>query len=192
MNEKPMKHIATVALMLNLGVAAVYAQQSPVAMTFSGTSGASVINLQQAGTNISEDNFAGSGTLGQFTFRNINAEATSPQPSSTCSGATQLHFLRVAGAGVLRFQDGSLLNVNLTQGDDCIHLAAQQAHCTMIFKIAGGTGRFQNASGILTLTETVVPVLADATKNPVFFASTGEIAGTVSGVAWEDLWHERR
>ena len=32
-----MKHIATVALMLNLGVAGVYAQQRPVKMTFSGT-----------------------------------------------------------------------------------------------------------------------------------------------------------
>ena len=32
-----MKHIATVALMLNLGVAGVYAQQMPVKMTFSGT-----------------------------------------------------------------------------------------------------------------------------------------------------------
>ena len=31
-----MKHIATVALMLNLGVAGMYAQQRPVTMTFSG------------------------------------------------------------------------------------------------------------------------------------------------------------
>ena len=35
-----MKHIATVALMLNLGVAGVYAQQKPVKMTFSGTAAA--------------------------------------------------------------------------------------------------------------------------------------------------------
>jgi hypothetical protein len=36
------------------------------------------------------------------------------------------------------------------------------------------------------LTETVLPVLADATNNPVFFASTGEFTGTVSGVAKEE------
>jgi hypothetical protein len=36
------------------------------------------------------------------------------------------------------------------------------------------------------LTETVVPVLADASGNPVFFASTGEFTGTVSGVAREE------
>ena len=44
-----MKHIATMALMLNLGVAGVYAQQRPVKMTFSGTEAASTINLQYPG-----------------------------------------------------------------------------------------------------------------------------------------------
>ncbi len=120
-----MKHIATVALLLNLGVAGVYAQQKSVKMTFSGTAAASTINLQQPNTSTGEDNLAGNGTLGRFTFRNINAETTSPQPSSTCSGPTQLYFLRVAGAGVFHFQDGSLLKVNLTEGADCIDLAAR-------------------------------------------------------------------
>jgi len=92
----------------------------------------------------------------------------------------------VAGAGVLRFQDGSLLKVNMTQGDDCVDLAAQQGHCTVTFQITGGTGRFKDASGVLTLTETVLPVLADASSLPVFFASTGELTGTVSGVAAEE------
>ncbi len=77
------------------------------------------------------------------------------------------------------------MKVNLTQESDCIDLAANEAHCTMNFQITGGTGRFKDASGVLTLTETVVPVLADANDNPVFFAATGEITGTVSGVAKE-------
>ena len=119
-----MKHIATVALMLNLGVAGVYAQQRPVKMTFSGTAGPSTINLQQPDTNTGEENFAGNGTLGPFTFRNVRLAAASPQPSSTCSGPTQLYFSSVAGAGVFRFQDGSLLKVNLTEGGDCIDFAA--------------------------------------------------------------------
>jgi hypothetical protein len=178
-----MKHIATVALMINLGVAGIYAQQNPVNMTFSGTSASSTINLQQPNTSTGEDNFAGNGSLGPFTFRNISASTASPQLSSTCSGPAQLYFLRVAGAGVFHFQDGSLLKVNLTQGADCIDLAAGQANCTMTFQITGGTGRFKGASGILMLTETVLPVLADASNNPVFFASTGELTGTVSGVA---------
>jgi hypothetical protein len=188
-----MKYIAAIALMLNLGVASVYAQRYPVKMAYSGTSGPSAVNLQQPGTQTVEENFAGNGALGPFTFRLISAETTSPQqPPSTCSGPANIYFSRVAGAGVLRFQDGSLLKVNMTQGADCIDLAAQQGHCTLTFQITGGTGRFTDASGTLTLTETNVPVLTDALNNPVFFASTGEFTGTVSGVAREADRQEER
>jgi hypothetical protein len=180
-----MKHIATVALMLNLGVAGIYAQQN-VKMMFSGTGGTSTINLQQPNTNNSEDNSAGNGTLGSFTFRNVRAIRATPEPSSTCSGPNQIYFSSVAGAGVFRFQDGSLLKVQLTQAGDCIDLAALEGHCTMTFQITGGTGRLKDASGTITLTETVVPVLADASNNPVLFAATGEFTGTVSGVAMEE------
>jgi hypothetical protein len=180
------KYIAALALMLNLGVATVYAQRYPVKMMYSGTSGASAINLQQPGTQTGEENFAGNGALGPFSFLLISAETTSPQqPPSTCSGPANIYFTRGVGAGVFRFQDGSLLKVNLTQGADCVDLAVQQAHCTLILQISGGTGRFKDASGSLTLNETNVPVLADVFNNPVFFASTGEFTGTVSGVARE-------
>jgi hypothetical protein len=188
-----MKYLAAMALMLNLGVASVYAQHQPVKMSYSGTSGASAINLQQPGTQTGEENFAGNGALGPFTFLLISAETTSPQqPPSTCSGPANIYFSRVAGAGVFRFRDGSLLKVNLTQGADCVDLAAQQGHCTLTLQISGGTGRFKDASGTLTLTETNVPVLADALNNPVFFASTGEFTGTVSGVAREADRQEER
>ncbi len=180
-----MKHIATVALMLSLGAAGVYAQPKSVTMTFSGTSGASTINLQQPNTSTGEDNFAGHGTLGQFTFRHISAETTAPQASINCFGPTHLYFTRAAGAGVFRFQDGSLLKVNLMQGSDCIDLVAQHGNCTVTFQIIGGTGRFKNASGMLTMTETVLPVLADFTKNPVYFAATGGITGMVAGLPAE-------
>ena len=98
----------------------------------------------------------------------------------------------MGGAGVFRFHDGSLLKVNLTQGADCVDLEAQQGHCTLTLEITGGTGRFKDASGTLTLTETNVPVLTDTLNNPVFFASTGEFAGTVSGVAREADRQEER
>ena len=183
--EVQMKHIVTMALMLTLGVASVYAQQHPVKMVFSGTSGPSAVNLQLPNAITSEENIAGNGTLGPFTFRDIRASAASPEPSSTCTGTNQLFFPSIAGAGVFRFQDGSLLKVNLTQGGDCIDFTALEAHCTFTFQITGGTGRFKDASGVLTLTETDLPVLADALHNPVFFADTGEFTGTVSRVAKE-------
>jgi hypothetical protein len=188
-----MKHIATMALMLTLGVAGVYAEQKhTVEMTFSGTGAASVINLLYPGTNNSEDNSAGNGTLGPFTFRNVRSINAIPQPSSTCSGPAKIYVSSVAGAAVFRFQDGSLLKVALTQAGDCIDFSLNEAHCTMTFQITGGTGRFKNASGMLTLTETVVPVLADASHNPVFFASTGTFTGTVSGVDTEGEGQDAR
>jgi hypothetical protein len=89
--------------------------------------------------------------------------------------------MRLAGAAVLRFEDGSLLKLTLTEGADCINLETGQAHCVLTFQVTGGTGRFKGATGNLTLTETAVPVLADAMNNPVFFIGTGEIRGTISG-----------
>jgi hypothetical protein len=171
-----------IVAVLTLGVATVSAQQS-VKMTFSGTAANSAINLQQPNTSDDEDNFAGTGTLGSFTLRNVRAISNSPTSSSTCSGPDDLYFMETAGAGVLRFQDGGLLYVQLTRGGDCIDPVTNEAHCTLSFKISGGTGRFKNASGTLMFTETVVTVISDALNNPVYFAATGKFKGEVSGVS---------
>ena len=146
----------------------------------------------QPNTTNNEENYAGFGTLGSFTFRDVRAIPNAPQPVSTCSGPTKIAFLGYVGGGVFRFQDGSLLQVSLTQSIDCIDFSALPATCVMNLKVTGGTGRFKNASGLLTLTETVVPLLFDTSGNPVFFAATGEITGTVSGVAKEADHQEDR
>ena len=175
-----------IAAVLTLGVATASAQRYPVKMAYSGTStGASAVNLQQPGTLTVEENFEGNGALGPFTVRIISAETNSPQePPSTCSGPANIFFSRKGGTGVFRFQDGSLLMVSVTQGADCIDLSKPpgQGHCILTLQITGGTGRFKDAFGVLTLTELNVPVLADALNNPVFFASTGYFTGTLSGV----------
>src|ERR1700730_1180389 len=98
-----------VALTLYFGAASAYAEESSVAMTFSGTAGVSAINLLP-GTSTSEYNLAGNGTLGAYTFRTLSV-GTPSSPPSTCSGSTHLYFSTVAGGGVFRFQDGSLLKV---------------------------------------------------------------------------------
>jgi len=186
-----MKHIATVALMLNLGVAGVYAQQKPVRMTFSGTLEPSTVNLQPS-TNTDQENLAGNGSLGSFTLRELHADIASPQASSTCSGPTHLYFPTVTGAGVFRFQDGSLLTVKVTQGAICIDLSARMAHLTEIYQITGGTGRFKGASGALTLMATLIPVLFNASNGVELATMTGEFEGTVFGVArGEDGQDER-
>ena len=159
-------------------------------MTFSGTMEGATANLQPD-TVTDEQNVAGNGTLGPFTFRELHADTASPQPSSTCSPGP--YFPTVAGGGVFRFHDGSLLYTHLTQGGDCIDLVTNLAHCTLTLQITGGTGRFKNASGVLTMTETVEPVLTDALNNPVFFAASGEFTGTVSRVSEpEELSGERQ
>src|SRR5262249_12048279 len=106
--KRSMKHITTAELMLNLGVAGVYAQKYLLRMRFSGNCAANAIDLKHPCSNTVEENVAGIGTLGSFTFRDLRAAATLPQPSSACAG---LFFPTVAGGGIFRFQDGSLLKV---------------------------------------------------------------------------------
>ena len=85
---------------------------------------ATTINLQPD-TITDEEHFAGNGTLGPFTFRQLRADITTPQPSSTCSGPNQFNFPVAAGAGVFRFQHGSLLKVRITEGAVCVDLTAR-------------------------------------------------------------------
>jgi hypothetical protein len=154
-------------------------QQIPVNLTFSGNGTPSVSDLKHPDTGTSEENLEGNGTQGPFTFRLVKASTNAPQPSTTCSGPTKFFFPNMAGAGLFRFFDGSLLMVNLTGGGDCIDFAANQAQCTLTFQVTGGTGRFQGATGVLTFTETATPILSDASSNPVFFTETGEFTGTI-------------
>ena len=186
-----MKRIATMALMLHLGVAGLYAQDAQersanVRMTFSGTMLGTTINLKD--NTITDDvNLAGDGSLGPFTFRELHADTLTPQqPPATCS--TPLFFRVETGAGVLRFQDGSLLVVQLVklpEGPErgiCIDLAAGMARLTETYEITHGTKRLKRASGTLTLTATVIPVLFNAAGGAQFLTSTGKVEGTISGV----------
>lgn len=181
-----MKYIATAALLFTLGVTVVSAQQTTVKMKFSGTAANSAVNLLQPNTSMDEDNFAGKSALGSFTVRNIRAFPNSPTPSSTCSGPYLLHFTESAGGSVVRFDDGSLLFLNLTQGSDCIDLSTGDAQCLLTFQVTGGTGRFKNASGTLTMTETAVPAVSDAMGNGALYGATGEFTGTISGTVTEE------
>jgi hypothetical protein len=64
-----MKHIATMVLMLGLGVASVHAQERPVRMKFSGSMVPTSI-VVQPNSITDEELLAGDGALGSFTFRN--------------------------------------------------------------------------------------------------------------------------
>jgi hypothetical protein len=186
MNRIPMKSLAVVALMLSVRAAGAYANDEKVKMSYSGTAASSAINLQQPNTTDDEDTFAGDGTLGAFTLRNIRAISNAPGASTTCSGSNKLFLTESAGAGVFRFKDGSLLELTLTEGSDCIDLTTGIANCLVTFKITGGTGRFKNASGNLTMTETVSNVISDTLGNPALSVGTGTITGEVHCVDKEE------
>ena len=178
-----MKHIAITALMVTLGVAGIYAHhQRPVKMRFSGTNVATTINLQP-GTVTDETQLAGNGSLGPFTFRELHADGPSPQPPDSCSGPS---FAVVAGAGVFRFLNGSLLIVTVVDGSGCVNLAAGNAGLTVNYEITGGTGRFAGASGNLTMTATLVAILRNAAGAPALLTNTGQFEGTIFGAAVED------
>jgi hypothetical protein len=179
-----MKYIVTAALLLN--AASAYSQMRQVKLAFAGTGGASPIDLKQADAHTGEENVEGNGTLGRFTFRGVRTGTSVPQSSSSCMGPTQVYFPSVAGGGIFRFRDGSLLTVRLMQGGDCVDFAAGEAQCTLMLQITGGTGRFKGASGVLTYSETAKPALADGSGNPVLFTESGEITGMVSGVGGQD------
>lgn len=177
-----MRHLASTTLLLSIGIAAAYAQQTSPKMNLSGTGAPSTVNLH-TGTGTSEYNLMGAGPGGHFTLRVVSAGAASPEASSTCSG---LYIPIVAGEGVLRSSDGSLLKLNLTGGSDCIDLVAGQALCIRIFQTIGGTGRFRDVSGTaVTLTMTVAPVV------PNQFGSLFTVTGELSGVTGEEA-HENQ
>lgn len=179
-----MKHITTLALMLQLGVASIYAQQNPVKMKYSGSNVATTIDLGAGNSAVTDEElFAGNGALGQFTYRELHADGLSSTPPDTCSGPTKLFFKIFTGAGVFRFQDGSLMTVNVTGGGICADLNLPTGQLTETYQITGGTGRFKSASGNLTLTGTLLPILSDPSGNPKLLANTGEFEGTVLGVA---------
>jgi hypothetical protein len=128
------KRLATAALMLSFGVSAVYAQSAQLNITVSGSGAASTISLRPDAPT-SEYQLAGGGVLGQFDLRAVSVSIPATPPPGVCSDANKLYGSAVAGGGILRFADGSLLNVRLTGGSDCVDFAAGQALCIRILQI---------------------------------------------------------
>jgi hypothetical protein len=152
-----------------------------VKMKYSGTNLATAINLRP-NTITDETHLTGSGSLGAFTFRELHADDPSQHPANCALP----NFAVVAGAGVFTFEDGSLLVVTVEDGSGCVDLAAGNAAITVNYQISGGTGRFREASGELTMSGTLMVVLRNAANAPQLLTNTGRIKGKISGVKhWE-------
>ena len=168
----------TTVFVLGIGSGAQADEPRSVRMKFSGTNVATSINLRP-NTVTDETHLTGDGSLGAFTFRELHADGASPQPPAGCTGP---NFAVVAGAGVFTFEDGSLLVVTVADGSACIDLAAGNAAITVNYQITGGTGRFSEASGELTMSGTLMVVLRNAANAPQLLTNTGRIRGTIVGV----------
>jgi hypothetical protein len=179
-----MKRIAIAALLAQLVGVGAYAddRSTNVRMKASGDSLATTINLQD-NTITDEEKLAGDGTLGTFTFHGLRADSdvpAMPVPPATCG--TPLFVPVTTGTGVFRFDDGSLLVVNITGGGICIDLSAGTGQTTETYAIVSGTGRFEHASGNLTFVGTLMPISFNASGNPALLTLTGKFEGTVTGI----------
>ena len=168
----------TTVFVLGIGSDAQADESRFVKMTFSGTNVGTTINLRP-NTVTDETHLTGIGSLGAFMFRELHADGASPQPPLGCSGP---NFAVVAGAGVFTFEDGGLLIVTVADGSACVDIAAGNAAITVNYQITGGTGRFREASGELTMSGTLMAVLRNANNAPALLTNTGRIKGTVFGV----------
>jgi len=182
-----MKRIAIVVLVAQFGVAGVFAQErsTNVRMKASGDSLATTISLGDSSTITDEETLAGDGTLGGFTFHGLRTDGSAPEPPATCAPPL-LFFAVVTGSGVFRFDDGSLLVVNITGGGGCVDLEAGVAQLIETYEVVRGTGRFAHASGTLTLTGALMPVVFNTSGNPQMLTLTGKLDGRLSGISHGD------
>lgn len=195
MNQK-----STIALAIGFAAAgifaqpAAYAQQSALKMNYSGSIVATTIDLAP-GTITDEEDLAGNGTLGKFTFRKLRADVTA-FTFGRCGNGFGPIFRVAAGAGVFRFDDGSLLTVKLTAGELCVDVsdpAHLVGHLRETYLVTGGTGRFGRAAAscagagrdcTLEAVGTLAAVLFDASGTAAkLLTNTGEFTGNLPSAA---------
>lgn len=191
-----MKRLTTVLLTLNLAIASLYAEPAEehsrvgrVRMRFSGSTRSTTLAIAPNTLN-HESHVAGNSPLGPFTYRGLWADDPGSQSSGSCGSGFGPNFRIVAGGGVFRFEDGSLLTVQLTEGTLCVDIA-DPAHPVgrqfETYQITGGTGRFKHAAascgvtaGDCTLQWTATrTVLRDSSGAAKFLTFTGEFQGTM-------------
>jgi hypothetical protein len=190
--------LTTVALMLTSGAQGLYAQDHAggwrVHMKFSGSIIATTLSIAPDTLN-HEEHLAGHSTLGPFTYRGLWADDPGSLTVGSCATGFGPNFRLVAGGGVFRFEDGSLLTVELTEGTLCVNVADVEhpvGHLIETYQITGGTGRFKDAAAncggttgdcTLRLTATLGIVLRDASGAVKFLRSTGEVRGMIPRLA---------
>jgi hypothetical protein len=154
-------------------------QAQPTRMTFSGSMVPTSIDVQPD-TITDEELLAGNGTFGPFTFRKLRTDETSAAFFGSCGSGVGPSIRVVAGGGVFRFEDGSLLTVTITEGVLCVDVDHGVGHLAETYQITGGTGRFEGATGALRSTGTLSAVVFNASETAaLLLTNAGQLQGTV-------------
>lgn len=152
-------------------------RRGAVRMTFSGSMIPTAIEVKKD-TITDEELLQGDSSFGPFTFRKLRTDSAHSEPAS-CGAGFGASVPVVAGGGVVRFEDGSLLMVTIAEGVLCVDFQHLVGHLTETYQITGGTGRFNGASGTLQLTATLKPVLFSDSNAAVLLTTVGELKGAV-------------
>jgi hypothetical protein len=179
----------TLLTIILAGGCSLFGEQRPLKLTYSGTMVATTIDIAP-GTVTDEEQLAGTGTLGKFTFRKLRVDALVPTFGGCGKGVGPI-FAVTGGAGVFRFEDGSLLNVTVTQGVLCVDVSNPQnlvGYLNETYPVVSGTGRFQNVAASCATTPSDCTFKSNGTLSAILFDSTGQAAklltniGTFEGV----------
>lgn len=139
--------------------------------TFSGTTLASVIDLNNDGDKAEVITYAGRTTLGPVTVQGVSDDIVFPPNDECLQGGLNLYERR----DVFRLLTGELLYAEYTDQRICISFAPSFS-VTAKGEFIGGTGRYTNVSGTFEATAEGQFVLSDTFKNGLT-AFTAKING---------------
>ena len=156
------------------------AAQIPLKGTFSGTFVNTQIDTNNDGRKASLGTRGMKGTFGPATGQAM-LEYASPSPGTCLNGHAGVILTLVPGTGhdVARLTStGDLIIGEYTAGALCVDTSTGIQFFTLTEQVTGGTGRFAEATGSITITGTSMRLFADAAGN-FFGASSGTYEGTL-------------
>ena len=156
---------ALAALLMILSASAVLAQvNGPVnTVQFKGVFDGRNTGVVQAGILLSNASFAGTASyIGRFTY-------TSKDTTDLATGLSTGGIVQLVAA------NGDVINGSSVGRSGEATDTQTIGHAVFLVTITGGTGRFQGATGVLTL-----DFLVDNTTIPAYISCSGTLTGTIS------------
>ena len=192
-----MRHLTTVALMLNLGIASLYAQQpaeepsgaSRIRMTFSGSTMSTTLAIAPDTLN-HESHVAGNSSLGPLPIVACGLTLPARGPPAVAAAVSAGRFPLWPARGCFASRTEVSWRPSSRRESVCGGLGSRASGGSPVrdYQITGGTGRFRHAAAscavpaadcTFQLTAIRGLVLRDSAGAPKFFMFTGEFQGTL-------------